>query len=174
MSFQFVHLREEHREQFKHDLSEAFQQGAADAFGPTEEVILPEADVEKDLNAPGTTAYEAIVDGEFVGGAVVEIHGESQHNHLNLLYVKNGSHGKGIGREIWKAIESLYPGTKVWETCTPYFEKRNIHFYVNKCGFHIVEFFNKYHPDPRKADEEEMPESEYFEGFFRFEKVMKP
>ena len=26
---------------------------------------------------------------------------------------------------------------------TPYFEKRNIHFYVNRLGFHIVEFWNK-------------------------------
>ena len=26
--------------------------------------------------------------------------------------------------------------------------KRNIHFYVNRCGFHIVEFFNEKHPDP--------------------------
>ena len=24
---------------------------------------------------------------------------------------------------------------------------RNIHFYVNKCGFHIVEFFNEHRPD---------------------------
>ena len=31
---------------------------------------------------------------------------------------------------------------------TPYFEVRNIHFYVNKCGFHIVEFFNEHHPAP--------------------------
>lgn len=29
-------------------------------------------------------------------------------------------------------------------TCTPYFEKRNIHFYVNKCGFYIVEYQCKY------------------------------
>ena len=30
--------------------------------------------------------------------------------------------------------------------------KRNIHFYVNKCGFHIVEFFNSLHPDPRDPE----------------------
>lgn len=170
MDFQLVNLRQEHREQFKCDFSTAFQQGAMDAFGDIEEVILPKEDVEKDLNEPGTVAYEAVVDGEMVGGAVVEIHGESQHNYLNLLYVKNGSHSKGIGLAIWEAIESLYPQTKVWETCTPYFEKRNIHFYVNKCGFHIVEFFNKHHPDPNEPEMEGMPE--YFEGFFRFEKVM--
>jgi hypothetical protein len=33
-------------------------------------------------------------------------------------------------------------------THTLYFEQRNIHFYVNKCGFSIVEFFHPGHPDP--------------------------
>lgn len=40
---------------------------------------------------------------------------------------------------------------------TPYFEKRNIHFYVNRCGFHIVEFWNKHHHGP--AIPEEMEEN---------------
>lgn len=31
---------------------------------------------------------------------------------------------------------------------TPYEDTRNIHFYVNKCGFRIVEFFHPGHPDP--------------------------
>mgnify|MGYP003505773771 CR=1 FL=1 len=66
-------------------------------------------------------------------------------------------------------IERLHPQTKVWETCTPYFEKRNIHFYVNRCGFHIVEFWNEKNPDPN------MP-SDFVgdgnEGMFRFEKKM--
>lgn len=50
--------------------------------------------------------------------------------------------------------ESLYedgtvtPDVREWELVTPYFEVRNIHFYVNKCGFHIVEFFNEHHPTP--------------------------
>lgn len=55
------------------------------------------------------------------------------------------------------------------------FEKINIHFYVNKCGFHIVEFFHRYHPDPnegRNVDEGEKG-SEYFNGMFRFEKIMR-
>jgi hypothetical protein len=29
------------------------------------------------------------------------------------------------------AIEALFPQSLTWETRTPYFEKRNIHFYVN-------------------------------------------
>ena len=38
----------------------------------------------------------------------------------------------------------MHPKVKIWETVTPYFEQRNIRFYVNRCGFHILELFNKY------------------------------
>ena len=62
----------------------------------------------------------------------------------------------------------MYPQVKVWETVTPYFEKRNIHFYVNRCGFHIVEFFNSHHIDPNDPDGYNLMN----DGMFRFEKVM--
>ncbi len=58
----------------------------------------------------------------------------------------------------------------IWQTHTPYFEKRNIHFYLNKCGFTIVEFFNPFHPDPHQPDRTDLPS----EGeMFRFEKQMQ-
>lgn len=62
----------------------------------------------------------------------------------------------------------------VWETVTPYFEQRNIHFYVNRCGFHIVEFFNKYHPDSNDPEmcAEEL-DKQFPDGMFRFEKVIR-
>lgn len=69
----------------------------------------------------------------------------------------------------------MYPDTKVWETCTPYFEKRNIHFYVNKCGFHIDEFWCEYYkPDLAFSDEgfDDMTE-EGPDEMFSFIKVMK-
>ena len=47
----------------------------------------------------------------------------------------------------------IFPEIRAWETITPYFEKRNIHFYVNRCGFHIVEFWKKYHHGPVIPDE---------------------
>ena len=50
-----------------------------------------------------------------------------------------------------------------------YFEKRNIHFYVNKCGFHIVEFLNEHNPDPN--DPEEFT-GDGGEGMFIFQKKM--
>lgn len=71
-----------------------------------------------------------------------------------------------MGARAWEAVESLHPETRVWETCTPYFDKRNIHFYVNRCGFQIVEFFHAGHPD------QQHPESGPDE-MFRFQKVMR-
>jgi hypothetical protein len=138
---------------FKHDIQDAFQKGFEDVYGKTEGIILPEKDIDRSLNTDGCIAYKAIANGEMVGGAVVVIDDETQHNHLDLLYVKYGIQTKGVGFAIWNAVEKLHPETKVWETCTPYFEKRNIHFYVNKCGFHIVEFLNEHNPDPNDAEE---------------------
>jgi GNAT superfamily N-acetyltransferase len=176
MNFELIPLCEEHKQQFKRDMQVSFQQGAVDGFGEMEEEILPESHIDRSLSAKGSIAYEAVVDGMPVGGAIVVIDKETQHNHLDFLFVKVGVQSKGVGQSIWNAIEKLHPETKVWETCTPYFEKRNIHFYVNRCGFHIVEFYNKNHPDPNDHDGYEMEEGtnkEYFEGMFRFEKIMK-
>lgn len=126
--------------QFKVDMQEAFQKSFEAVYGKTEEVILPEKDIDQSLKSKGAVAYKATVDNVMVGGAVVVIDEKTQHNHLDLLYVKCGIQSKGIGFSIWTEIERLYPNSKVWETCTPYFDKRNIYFYVNKCGFHIVEY----------------------------------
>ena len=50
--------------------------------------------------------------------------------------------------------------------CLVSFKKRNIHFYVNRCGFSIVEFFNSHHRDPKmqESGKDEM---------FRFVKVIR-
>lgn len=176
MRFELIPLCAERKQQFKKDMQMAFQQGAMDEFGDSGKEILPESHIDGSLSAQGAIAYEAIADGVSVGGAIVVIDEETQHNHLDFLFVKVGAQSKGIGQSIWNAIEKLHPETKIWETCTPYFEKRNIHFYVNRCGFQIVEFYNKSHPDPNDPDKYETKEgtnAEYFEGMFRFEKVMK-
>lgn len=46
----------------------------------------------------------------------------------------------------------------------PYFEKRNIHFCLNRCGFCITEFFHPHHRDPNDHDDDS--------EMFRFEKKM--
>ena len=75
-------------------------------------------------------AYEAIAaDGQRLGGAIIVIKADEHRGELAFLYVKVGVQSKSIGQTIWKAIEAMHPETEVWETCTPYFDRRNIHFY---------------------------------------------
>lgn len=71
---------------------------------------------------------------------------------LDLLFVSPKAYSKSIGYAAWCQFEKLHPQVTLWETVTPYFKKQNIHFYVNRCGFHIVEFYNSYHPDPNDPD----------------------
>ena len=81
-------------------------------------------------------SYNIVLDGKVVGGAVIVIHPETNRNSLDLLFVDVDCHSKGVGYAAWQAIEALHPETEVWETHTPYFEQRNIHFYVKrKCPF---------------------------------------
>lgn len=154
--------------EFKKDMQEAFQRGAMEEFNDLNVEILSEKDINKSLFQKGAIAYKAVADGKMLGGAIVVIDEKTNHNHLDFLYVKYGIQSKGIGQKIWNEIEKIYPETKVWETFTPYFEKRNVHFYINRLGFRVVEFFNPHHKDPNIP--EDMIGGDYF---FRFEKVMK-
>lgn len=110
-------------------------------FGEFEKQVLPTEDIEESFNAKGAEAYIAEIGGERIGGAVIVIDDKTGYNSLHLLYVKSSAQNAGNGFKIWKAIEELHPETRIWETHTPYYDKRNIHFYVNRCGFKIVEFF---------------------------------
>ena len=170
MDFQLIPLSDELLPQFKKDMQEAFQRSAEDTYGPGPE-ILPESHIDRSLNAEGAAAYAAIVDGEMVGGAIIAVDRDTAEGGLSFLYVKHGVQSKGIGKAIWSAIENLHPEVKVWMTCTPYFEKRNIHFYVNCCGFHIVRFYHKGYPDPNDP-EDYGEEDEAFAGMFVFQKVL--
>ena len=159
-------LEADDREQFITDNQTAFNYGALEEFGTRDEHfeednnVISRETISKSIDSG--TAYRIMLDGEKVGGVVVAVDGEK--GDLELLFVKPECHSKGIGYKAWCEVEKLYPNVKVWETVTPYFEKRNIHFYVNRCGFKIVEFFNKYHGDVDEDDE-------LFE-MFRFEKKM--
>ncbi len=167
-------LTADDRERFVLDNQRAFRYGAMEEFGLRDdhceeagEIISRETILRCIRNG---IAYRIREDGRIVGGLVLQIDENTQHNHLDLLFVHPDAHSKGIGFAAWREVERLYPDTRVWETCTPSFETRNIHFYVNKCGFHIVEFFNRFHPDPH--DPETGGEETYEEGggMFRFEK----
>ena len=195
MKIQLIRLRTEQTIAFKEEMQEAFQHGfdfqsslltlgradtsialpslnrSLQSYYKDDNMwqVLPDEDFYQSLETEGAEAYEAIdTDGQRVGGAIIAIDDVNHHGELSFLYVKVGVQSKGIGQAIWKAIEALHPEIEVWETCTPYFDRRNIHFYINRLGFHAVEFFNEHHPDPH------MPEQfDQEDGLFKFEKRIK-
>ena len=140
-----VPLEESDREQFVKDNQEAFNYGALEVFGRRDDhfeedgQIISRATIEASIDGENAETYRIMLDGEKVGGAVLKIEGEE--GKLELFFVSPRFHSQGIGYAAWREIETSHPGVKRWETTTPYFEKRNVHFYVNRCGFHIVEYF---------------------------------
>ena len=170
---ELVRLTEDDRESFIKDNQWAFKYGATEEFGlrddhfEEEGEIISRETIEHSIDSG--EAYRIIFDGQKVGGVIVSVEGD--RGDLEILFVSPECHSKGIGYAAWCEVEKMYPQVRIWETVTPYFETRNIHFYVNRCGFHIVEFFNRYHPDPNEMEDEECEEGED-DGMFRFEKVM--
>lgn len=165
-------LTPDDRDAFIRDNQEAFRYGAMEEFGRRDDhleeegEIIARATIERCLDEG--VAYRIREEGRVVGGLVLKIDPTTHHNRLDLLFVTPAAHSRGIGQAAWKEAERLYPDTVVWETCTPWFETRNLHFYINKLGFHAVEFFNPFHQDPHEPDIDEEGG-----GMFRFEKRMR-
>ncbi len=168
-----IPLESTDREQFIKDNQEAFNYGALEEFGRRDdhfengEDIISQKTIEESID--GGIAYRIMQGREKVGGLILTVDGS--HGELEILFVSPKFHSKGIGYAAWCEVERMYPQVTVWETVTPYFETRNIHFYVNRCGFHIVEFYNSHHPDPHDPEESSHDIDEQFpDGMFRFEK----
>ena len=138
MTVTLVPLAKDDREQFILDNQLSFKYGALQEFGARDDhidadgEIISRKTIEDSIDAPGSHTYRIMADGKKVGGAILNIDPATGHNHLDILFVAHEAHSKGIGQAAWHAIEALYPETQVWETCTPYFEKRNIHFYCEQ------------------------------------------
>lgn len=170
-----VQLISDDREQFILDNQEAFNYSALEEFGARDNhfeedgQIISRETIEKSIN--DGIAYRIMRKGEKVGGVVIKV--KDTRGDLELLFVSPNAHSKGIGYAAWCEVEKLHPEVKVWETVTPYFEKRNIHFYVNRCGFHIVEYYNSYHPSLNNLDAINDRVEDNSGGMFRFEKRMK-
>ena len=175
-----VPLASDDREQFILDNQWALKYDALQEFGKRDDHINFEGEIisrktiERCIDAPDRETYRIVVDGKKVGGVILKIDKETHHNELEILFTIPDEHSKGIGYGAWQAVEALHPETVVWETCTPYFEKRNIHFYVNKCGFQIDQFWCEYFaPEHDMPDMEEHDPDEGPGEMFRFVKVMK-
>lgn len=153
---QLVPLELTDRESFIRDNQEAFNYGALEEFGRRDDHFEEDGEIiSRDTIIQAIeagSAYRIMQNGKPVGGVVIRT--EYDRGELELLFVSPAVHSKGIGYAAWCAVEAMHPEVTVWETVTPYFEKRNIHFYVNRCGFHIVEFYNGHHRDPNEEDGE--------------------
>lgn len=129
-------------------LQAAFDAGAASFGNESDEPVISEAEIRQSMDQPGAATWVVRQDGRRVGGAVVAIGEDGRRASLDLLFIDTAGQGKGLGKRVWACIEARYPAVEVWRTMTPYEDTRNIHLYVNTCGFHIVEFFHPGHPDP--------------------------
>ena len=141
-----IPLKDRDREQFILDNQWAFKHGALIEFGERDNHINDDGEIisrktiEECIDAKDSESYRIVLDDKIVGGVILYINKETNINELAILFVLPDEHSKGIGYGAWLEVEELHPETKVWKTCTPYFDKRNIHFYINKCGFKIDKF----------------------------------
>ena len=177
-SVTLVPLEAGDKDQFVRDNQEAFLYGATQEFGlrnsdfEEDGQIISRRTILRSIGFRNAETYRIVARGEVAGGVVIRIDQDKRRGDLDLLFVAPRLHGLGIGQAAWRAVERLHPEVSVWETCTPYFEKRNIHFYVNRLGFHIVEFFNSHHRDPHDPNLSSSDGHEGPDGMFRFEKRM--
>ena len=156
--------------EFERRLQDAFTEAARETFPDFPEVIPPARDIAESLGAPGAEALQIVCEGERVGGAITS--GVGPRKLLDFIFVDTAHQGRHLGYAAWQAIENRYPDATHWELVTPYHEKRNIHFYVNRCGFHITEYYNNRHPDPNYPQEEAGDYPGEDGGLFKFEKAI--
>lgn len=171
MKIQLKNLKPEETALFQIKMKEAFEQGLIDRLGSADAgPVPPEDEADHALSDESMDVFIITADGIPAGGTVIKREADGKYS-LDLLFIFREFLNKKIGFAAWQAIENHYPDAEIWETCTPYFERRNIHFYLNKCGFQIVEFFSEYHREEHDITDEF--KDIRFSGFFRFEKKMK-
>ncbi len=174
LNISLVPLDPADREKFIKDAQESFKYGATEEFGMRDNHLDKEGQtlsrklLEESLNNEKSTTFRIVLDKESVGGVILKLEKEKKTGELDILFVNSNAHSKGIGTSTWMTIEKMYPEIELWITHTPYFEKRNIHFYINRLGFHAVEFIHNRNRPKKNPDEFLGPEE-----FFKFEKRIK-
>lgn len=171
MNIRLELLKQSDEEQFIKDNQAAFNFGAKQYFSEKElkeqseeeGQIISKETIVNSIHEKDSITYRILVGKNKVGGIILNL--KNDLGDLEIFFVNPEFESKGVGQVAWKEVERLHPEVKVWETVTPYFEKRNIYFYVNKLGFHIVEFYNKFNEDSNVPEE--------LDGMFRLQKIVK-
>ena len=96
-------LTPDDREQFILDTQWAFKYGALmefwelDAHTDADGEIISRETIERCIDGANSETYRILLDGKKVGGVVLTIDKQTNHNHLELLFVLPEEHSKGIG-----------------------------------------------------------------------------
>lgn len=88
------------------------------------------------------TSYKISMHGNVIGAIILWINPTTHQNYLGNIFIDTEVESQGIGKKVWEFVESEFPSTEIWQAETPIYSRRNHHFYVNKCGFHVVEIKN--------------------------------
>jgi GNAT superfamily N-acetyltransferase len=119
-----VPLQPENRQQFIMDNQWTFKYGAQQEFGMRDErceegeEVISRKTIEDSIDRENAETYWIILDGQKVGGVVLQIDKDAAKGELELLFVLPECHSKGLGQAAWKAVEALHPKIRIWETIT--------------------------------------------------------
>ena len=170
MDIRLRKMEVEEADWFLRKMKSSFEQGVLDRFGDVSAApVPPEKEVKTSFADGCCDVFILLADGTPAGGTIIKREEKGKYS-LDLLFIFKAWQNQKIGFAAWQAIEAHYPDAALWETCTPYFDRRNIHFYLNKCGFCITEFFNTFHRDEKDLTDQFRDAG--MSGFFRFEKRM--
>lgn len=136
MTVELVPTRLDEREIFIANLQAAFRR--ADGTDKFRNEDLP-----RFFDRTNAILLNILADKNLVGGAVLILNYETQRNKLLLFFVNEDFRNQGLGFAAWQAIEKYFPDTKVWYTSTSWLDRRNLHFYLNKCGFVAFSIYGK-------------------------------
>ena len=98
-------VREEELGDFKRKTQEAFGEAVAEKFGQQDEQIPEDGDLDEAFYAPDVVVCHLVQGNHKVGGAVLSIRMETQHNSLEFFFITPEYQNKGLGYAAWKAIE---------------------------------------------------------------------
>lgn len=131
-------------------------------YFPDGELPGPPPDADYSLTelagSPDHTLLAFCQEQKIVGGALIREHGDNVRE-IELLFIQAENIGHGLGAAALSLTEKYFPDTRLWRLITPTQIMKNVIFYVNKCGYHIVKVENF--------------EREKNAGIYVFEKIVK-
>ena len=119
------------------------------------------------LDDENANTYLIILDKKKPGGVILKIVKKKKIREFEILFVGSDCQRKGIGTSTWMTIEKMLPEIELWITHTPYFEKRNIQFYINNLGFHGAKFTHERNRSKQSENEFRDPSR----GIFQIPKI---